>query len=130
MQQRPLEDFPMLLFGAVVAACRTPLEFPYDGFVDLTDHELSHLQPFALLAMLAAASTGGQGCNPPSRVAGAILRGQRIINRLAITGTSRRRDIERSGAGGRLMRQLVGLAGAMAVAVALAPGATAHHGFG
>src|SRR5688500_10113824 len=80
MQQRPFENFPMLLFGAVVAACRTPLEFPDDGFVDLTNHELSHLQT-SLLAMLAAASTGGQGCTRPSRLVGSILRGQRMTER-------------------------------------------------
>ena len=33
----------MLLFGAVVAPGGALFEFPYDGFVDVTDHELSHV---------------------------------------------------------------------------------------
>src|SRR5262245_4612009 len=43
-QQRLLQDFPMLLFSAVVARGGAPFEFPHDSFVDVTDHELSHLQ--------------------------------------------------------------------------------------
>jgi hypothetical protein len=38
-----LEDFPMLLFGAVIAPGGAPFQFPHDGFVDVTDHELSHV---------------------------------------------------------------------------------------
>ena len=37
-QQRLLEDFPMLLFGAVIAPSGALLELPHDGFVDVTDH--------------------------------------------------------------------------------------------
>jgi hypothetical protein len=43
-QQRLLKDFPMLLFGAVIAAGGALLEFPHDGFVDVTDQELSHVR--------------------------------------------------------------------------------------
>jgi hypothetical protein len=42
-QQRLLENFPMLLFGAVIAPSGALLELPHDGFVDVTDHELSHV---------------------------------------------------------------------------------------
>ena len=42
-QQRLLEDVPMLLFGAVIAPGGALLELPHDGFVDVTDHELSHV---------------------------------------------------------------------------------------
>jgi hypothetical protein len=38
-----LEDFPMLLFGAVIAPGGALLEFPHDGFVDVTNHELGHV---------------------------------------------------------------------------------------
>jgi hypothetical protein len=43
-QQRLLEDLPMLLFGAVIAPSRALFELPYDGFVDVPDHELSHVE--------------------------------------------------------------------------------------
>jgi hypothetical protein len=33
----------MLLFGAVVAPGGALFELPHDGFVDVTDHELSHV---------------------------------------------------------------------------------------
>ena len=33
----------MLLFGAVIAPGGALLELPHDGFVDVTDHELSHV---------------------------------------------------------------------------------------
>jgi len=42
-QQRLLEDFPMLLFGAVIAPGGALFELPHDGFVDVPDHELSHV---------------------------------------------------------------------------------------
>ena len=42
-QQRLLENFPMLLLGAVIAPGGALLELPHDGFVDVTDHELSHV---------------------------------------------------------------------------------------
>jgi hypothetical protein len=40
--QRLLEDFPMLLFGAVIAAGGALLQLAHDGFVNVPDHELSH----------------------------------------------------------------------------------------
>lgn len=42
-QQRLLEDFPMLLFGAVIARGGALFERPHDSFVDVTNHELSHV---------------------------------------------------------------------------------------
>ena len=42
-QQRLLEDFPMLLFGAVIAPSGAFFELPHDGLVDVPDHELSHV---------------------------------------------------------------------------------------
>ena len=33
----------MLLFGAVIAAGGALFELPHKGFVDVTDHELSHV---------------------------------------------------------------------------------------
>jgi len=42
-QQRLREDFPMLLFGAVIAPSGALFELPHDSFVDVTDHELSHV---------------------------------------------------------------------------------------
>jgi hypothetical protein len=33
----------MLLFGTVIAPGGALLELPHDGFVDVTDHKLSHL---------------------------------------------------------------------------------------
>jgi len=41
-QQRLLENVPMLLFGAVIAAGGALLQLSDEGFVDVTDHELSH----------------------------------------------------------------------------------------
>jgi len=37
VQQRSLEDFPMLLLGAVIAPGGALLELPHDGFVDVAD---------------------------------------------------------------------------------------------
>jgi hypothetical protein len=51
-QQRLLEDFPMLLFGAVIASSGALLQLPHNGFVDVTDDELSHVR-LPLLAMPA-----------------------------------------------------------------------------
>src|SRR5262245_42352182 len=60
-QQRLFEDFPMLLFGAVIAPGGALLELPHDRFVDVTDHELSHVRITSpLLAMLAAARRVGK----------------------------------------------------------------------
>jgi hypothetical protein len=60
-QQRLLEDFPMLLFGAVIASGGAPLELPYDGFVDVADDELGHIPiTLPLLAMLAGDWRPGQ----------------------------------------------------------------------
>jgi hypothetical protein len=42
VQQRLLEDFPVFLLGAVIAAGGAFLELRHDGFVDVPDHELSH----------------------------------------------------------------------------------------
>src|SRR6476620_7520138 len=42
-QQGLLEDFPMLLFGAVIAPGGALLERPHDGIVDVANHELSHV---------------------------------------------------------------------------------------
>jgi hypothetical protein len=42
-QQRLLENFAMLLFGAVIAPGGALLELTHDGVIDVTDHELSHV---------------------------------------------------------------------------------------
>jgi hypothetical protein len=34
----------MLLFGTVIAPGGALLELPHNGFVDVTDHELSHVR--------------------------------------------------------------------------------------
>ena len=54
-QQRMLKDFPMLLFSAVVAPGGALLEFPHNGFVDVSDHKLRHSRTTPrMLAMLAS----------------------------------------------------------------------------
>jgi hypothetical protein len=48
----------MLLLGAVITLRGAPFEFPHDGLVDVTNHELSHAFSSPVLAMLAAARPG------------------------------------------------------------------------
>ena len=72
-QQRLLEDFPMLLLGAVIAPGGAFLELPDDGVVDVPDDELSQPSDYLpLLAMPSAARSVRQLCHRlPARLAAA-----------------------------------------------------------
>src|SRR5436190_22716527 len=52
----------MLLFGAVIAPGGAFLELPHDGFVDVPNHELSHVP---ITSSASNASTGSASRRPP-----------------------------------------------------------------